>query len=614
MRKSISLALVLALMLSLAACAQPPAVVADPTPTATVTATAAPTPAAPTPAAKAAMAPGTYEVTTNGYFGEFTLNVTVDETSIVAIDLTQNKEEPPSLTAACVKDLSGKMIEHQTVEVDALAGATVTSHAVRAAVKKALEEAGADINNFSEVPQKAPIAPGADETVDILVIGGGGAGLSAALSASYENLTTPKDDVKIMIVEKLGYYGGSTAFASGSAYTTDGSAAAIEATINVAKSRSEGNWINEPLLANFATVSADSAQKYVAMGMDIEIGLTGDNGVRGYFSPNIEMPRLRGPGGYYYTEFLGKKVLENNIDLRLNTKAEEWSIKDGAVVGAKVTGLTSTYSVYAKKIILATGGMAFGKDMIEKYSPEQIGVVPYAGIGDTGDGLKMAEQVDAVMVGENMISYPGSGAFWGIDSDLSPFQFAAPAIYVNKEGKRFIKDAGISSNYLAIELCKQPENIGYSIIDSNHPNVDLVGKTLDVNGVWTANTLEELAALIGVPADALVETVNAYNLAYDEGKDAEFETPHDKMVPVKQAPFHAVVLRPIAIGSLVSPKVTENCEVLNSKGEIVPNLYAVGEMCLGGNMLYVYTGSWGVGSALHTGRIAGEHARASILQ
>lgn len=611
MRKIFSLVIALILTLSLIACAQQPAAI-QPTPVASV-------PGTPAPEVESTMTPGSYEVTTKGYFGEFTLNVTVNETSLVAIDLIENKEEPPSLTAACVKELSKKMVENQTIEVDVLAGATVTSHAVRATVQTALELAGADIDNFdidnfNKALEKAPIVAGPDETVDVLVIGGGGAGLSAALSASYENLTTPKDDVKIMLVEKLGYYGGSTAFATGSVYVTDGSDEAAQATIAAARARSGDNWLNEELLTKFAKVSADTAEKLMAMGMDVTITLGADNGLRGSFSPNITRPRLRGPGGYYHTEFLANKVMENNVDMRLNTKAEELIVENGAVVGAKITGPTSTYSVYAKKVVLATGGITYSPESIAKYIPGQEGIVPYACVGDTGDGHRMAEAVDAVVIGENMIAYPGSGSYWGIDSDLSPFHFGAPGIYVNNQGKRFTKDAGAISNYLALDLLKQPDCLAYSIIDSNHPNVDLVGKTLDVHSAWTANTLEELAALIKIPADALIETVNAYNLAYDEGRDMEFDTKNDMMLPVKTGPFHALVLRPIAIGSLVSLKVTDNCEVLNSNGDVVPNLYAVGEMCLGGNMLYVYSGSWGLGSALHTGRIAGEHARASILQ
>ncbi|MDO4548653.1 MAG: FAD-binding protein [Clostridia bacterium] len=124
--------------------------------------------------------------------------------------------------------------------------------------------------------------------------------------------------------------------------------------------------------------------------------------------------------------------------------------------------------------------------------------------------------------------------------------------------------------------------------------------------------MEGLAEEIGVPADNLTATIEAYNAAYDAGEGVEFDVSNENMLPVRTAPFYAVALNPVAIGSLVGLVVTENCEVINNSGDVVENLYAVGEMCQGGNIATIYGGLSGVGTAIHTGRIAGEHAKDAI--
>jgi fumarate reductase flavoprotein subunit len=160
-------------------------------------------------------------------------------------------------------------------------------------------------------------------------------------------------------------------------------------------------------------------------------------------------------------------------------------------------------------------------------------------------------------------------------------------------------------------ISQQEVKKAWALIDSENPAAEMTENSAMTEYKWKADTIEELADMIGVPSDNLVATIDAYNAAYDAGEDAEFETAHDNMLPVRMAPFYAVVCNPIAIGSLAGVKVNENCEVLVND-EPVPNLYACGEMVFGGNICTVYLGALSNATAFYTGRIAAAQAKAQL--
>jgi len=568
----------------------------------------------------AALTPGIYEATALGFRENVTVHVKVDESSILAVDVVDCGEYPQTLVQPVLDQVPAAIVEHQSVNVDGVSGATFTSMAIRNAAKAALEQAGG-ADAFLAAPPKAEIVAGEDVTVDVLVVGAGGAGCMAALGAAYEDFDGVRNDKSVMLIEKQGFIGGSTMLSGGGfiAFSSlDATEETIEATVEKAKqiaARKNSGEVNTAMLERMVRSMPDTVIKLQKLGMGFDtttrypqeqkVGFTNLSPYEESVTPPPYWP------GYQLGIFWQRRLDRTDIDLRLNTKALELIVDNGAVVGVKVQDKTTAYNVYAKSVILATGGFAQNRALIEKYAPANVGAIPFANAGSTGDGIVMAEAVNAKIVGNQLLGYTGSDARYGIWDDFSPKfrRLVGRSVHVNAEGLRYADDTLGDDNIEFDNVMAQPGGYAWGIIDSNSKCAPFLKNTRHTSLVFSADTLEELAEKIKVPTDAFVDTINRYNEAYAAGEAAEFGSPNEKLAPVLQAPYYAYRINPIALSSLVSLKVTENFEVVNTEDEIIKGLYAAGDMCFGGNLVTTYQGAWGVGTALYTGRLAGESAR-----
>ena len=572
------------------------------------------------PALAQALTPGIYEATALGFRENVTVHVTVDETSILNVHVVECGEYPQTLVQPVLDQVPAAIVEHQSVNVDGVTGATFTSLAIKTAVKAALEQAGG-ADAFLAAPEKAAIVQGEDVTVDVLVVGAGGSGCMAALGAAYNDFDGVENGKKVMLIEKQGFIGGSTMLSGGGfiAFSSlDATEETIEATVEKAKqiaARKNSGEVNTALLERMVRSMPDTVLKMQKLGMGFDtttrfpqeqkVGFTNLSPYEESVTPPPYWP------GYQLGIFWQRRLDRTGIDLRLNTRAMELIVDNGAVVGVKVQDKTSAYNIYAKSVVLATGGFAQNRQLVEKYAPANVKAIPFCNAGSTGDGIIMAEAVDAQIVGNQLLGYTGSDARYGIWDDFSPKfrRLVGRSIHVNAEGLRYADDTLGDDNIEFDNVMKQPGCYAWGIIDSNSKCAPFLKNTRHTSLVFSADTLEELAEKIGVPVDAFVDTITRYNAAHAAGEDAEFGSPNAKLAPVLQAPFYAYRINPIALSSLVSLKVTENLEVVNNAGEVIPGLYAAGDMCFGGNLVTTYQGAWGVGTALYTGRLAGESAR-----
>ena len=119
--------------------------------------------------------------------------------------------------------------------------------------------------------------------------------------------------------------------------------------------------------------------------------------------------------------------------------------------------------------------------------------------------------------------------------------------------------------------------------------------------------------MMGIDEASFIETVDAYNAAYDAGEGVEFDVANESMLPVRTAPFYAMALRSVHLGTNVSVPVDENCRVLDADGNAVPNVFAGGEMMYGGNVVTTHMGAYSISNGFYSGRIAGEAARDEII-
>lgn len=597
--------------------------------------------AASVPAAAAAgeaggLTAGTYTATAQGYMGDVTVCVTVSEDAILDVKVAGHTDMPDTVCGAALEQMPGRIVDAQSVMCDTVAGATMTSLGIRNAVIDCLAQAG-DPDAFGEAPEPVQKAEAEPVSVDVLVIGGGASGIMSALNAKYRDFDGVDGGLSVMLVEKLAMTGGSVMISGGSCRTAvplnDNSYVDdpeyIQPLFDYMQSRNSYP-VNEPLLQNIYRVSGETMMKMERLGgpyvtkdayNDIE-SYSGSVKINNRVTPprpanhvyrtQVEKRWLH--GGVQVQEFFQKWLPESGVDVRLNTKMLELVVEDGAVLGARVEGPESTYTVYAKKTIMATGGFARNADMIAQYAPAYEGVIPFIGAGATGEGFRALVDLGAKTIGDGVIAYLGTDIRYGMWPDMGTpyYQGYGNFMCVNKHGERFVRDGGNHDIYRLTEgIVAQDDKIAWAIIDSQNPDYELTDGSVMVDYKWKADSLEELAEMIGIPADSLVATAEAYNKAYDDGVEDEFGLKPENRLPLRTPPFYAVVLHPIAIGSLVGIDANENCQVLVD-GEPVPNLYAVGELVFGGNLCTVYQGALSNATAFFTGRIAAMHAKAAI--
>ncbi len=565
--------------------------------------------------AEAALVPGTYTATKEGFQRcHVTVSVTVDETSITDVVIDEITDHPQTLIQTPCEQIPADIIEHQTYNVDGVAGATMTSNAIKSAVRDCLDQAGGS-DAFSAPVEHAELVQGEDVETDVLVIGGGGAGMLASIEAFSGETTAEQSGLSVMLVEKAGFLGGNTNLSGGvRLFHADPEGKYDEAWVDQAV-QDEMNTL-QPFMELPFNEDLIRSEMEVMVHTNELLDEVGVNSVDawGYlqFAPKEhEEPKWFGS---YLTEAVNDYLPNTGIDVRLNTRAMKLlTDEDGAVIGASVEDKTSTYNIYAKKVILSSGGFAKNPELIEEYCPDFVNGKVFAAGCNTGDGLIMAREIGAEIIGDKMFGHLGADEIEGARPDYSLtfyYGYGTP-MYINMNGERFVNE---DKNSYAIyhDLLKQDVPQGWGIIDADNADAQVLEDS-ESQYVLKAETLDELAELMGVPADNLKKTVESYNVCVEKGEDTEFGTAIERMDAITDGPYYAFILSPITFSSLVSVKVDGNCRVLNTDGEVIPNLFAAGDMVLGGNLTSYYFDARGVGTAVYTGDLSARTVKEELL-
>jgi len=302
---------------------------------------------------------------------------------------------------------------------------------------------------------------------------------------------------------------------------------------------------------------------------------------------------------------LGVEIMTKTAGKRLYTNP------NGRVVGIKAeteTGTKKAMDIKARKaVVLATGGFVRNLDLLKEYDIRRTDVcIPVAGLGSHGDGLKMGFEVGAGA--KNMCISINEGAPVSAETTVINLSNFSGAVIVNKEGKRFINEA--KAYYKIAELCTvQPDGVMMYIADQPIYDVD---RTLRYTGPKKANTIAELAGLLGIKPEALVAEIDKYNSYVQAGDDPDFHRktlvgPLGKPVQIKTAPFYGVVTRKGLLSTKGGLATNKNSQLLNVFGEVIPNAYAAGEVVGGIIGENYHTGAY-LGSCVVFGRIAGKNA------
>jgi len=604
--KLISLLLALLMIISLAACTQPAAETPPEEPPAEET----------PPAAEEGIKSGTYEVEGVGFGGKMSVKVTIKDGKIDDIEIGKNYETNGAGRVA-LEYVSQRIIEGQTTNVEAVSGATISSSSLMALVRKALEEAGATKDQFSEEYKIARDIK-TEREAEIVIIGAGGTGLAAAVTAGQEGAS-------VIVLETNGFAGGNL-LVSGGVYNSPEPEMQAKQGIEdspelfVQQTLAGGDNIANPELVRILAYNALDGLNWLK-----ELGNEFEDQV-------IQAPGALHPRSHNTTAPLGSGIIKtylehidkmDNVEILYETKGESLIQEDGRVVGVIAKNPDgSKLTVKANKgVIIATGGFSKNAQLVMEYrNAEKWPLLDENSVSTNmdsirGEGIIMAREIGADVVDMDQMQFlylgqPKTGLLSGV------FNVSAEVtVFVNKEGKRFVAEDA-RRDVISSAVFAQEDGMMYmlhsaeSLSDpANQLNIDGIPmkELLDIGayGWKQGDTLEELAKEIGVPAENLVQTIAEYNEAVDTKNDPFGRTLLN--VKMEKGPFYAIPRVPALHHTMGGLRIDTLARVLDTKGEPIPGLYAGGEVTggiHGGNRL----GGNAVTDTVVFGRLAAQSA------
>ena len=584
--------------------------------------------------------------------GAIEVSVTVDENGVVTdIQVTKNGDTA-GISDAAVEAMPGRIMAAQSANVDGVSGATMTSEAIKMAVLDAVTAAGLDTVKWSTyAATEAAKADDATYTTDIVIVGAGGAGMTAALTAAEKG-------ANVIILESQAAVGGNSVRATGGMNAADtpaqdenefGESAGVEKTLKTARTTYADNvtitklaeevekqWadyqanpvgyfdsdelmeldtmiggkgINNPeLVEELADESADGVEWLKKYGINLtSVGSFGGASVKRIHRPvNAEGKTIA--VGSYMIPLLEKACEENDkISIQLETTATTiLTDENGKAVGVKAVGATGNeVTVNAKAVILATGGFGANLDMVAELVPALKGFMTTNAAGAQGQGIEMAQALGAATVDMDQIQIHPTVQF-DTAALITEGLRGDGAVLINAEGKRFIDEVGTRDVVSAAEIA-QPGSYSYLVVDQAMLDKSSVIAGYVKRGfVFQGNTYEELAEALGVDAATFAETMNTWNTYVEAKNDPDFGRTSFAQ-PLNTAPYYAIKVTAGVHHTMGGLVINTDTEVLKADGTAIAGLYAAGEVTggvHGANRL----GGNAVADFVVFGRIAGEEA------
>lgn len=579
MKRTLSMLLAFVMVLGLAACGGN---------------TAQETTAAATAASEEAgiYTPGTYTGTAAGKNGDVKVEVTFSANAIDSVKVVEHSETA-GISDGAIENIPAAIVENQSLAVDTVSGATITSDAILKAVADAVAQAGGDVEALKNAAAPAGEKEAKELSADVIVVGGGGAGMAAATRLAQLGKS-------VILVEKSGFLGGAISVSGGnqvvmgSQLQIDNGVADDSVESMVADFEANGaNKNNKEILTLFAENVGATTDWLVA-----NCGITFEEGLHqlGEYSHNRELAYTGGGAGF--AEAMRKAVEEAGVQVLLNTKAESLIADNGTVTGVKAASSDADYTLTAGDVVLATGGYGANKDML---TDEMKSALYYGPASSTGEGIQMAQAVGAqtanmeygkrypngIEVSEGMAKSTIAGNIVG---------WTMSAILVNKDGNRVVNEKASNRTILEEEL-KQEGGELYLLLDAETfeawkaklapagiSDAD-IEKYLEANGTTTpvfahGETLEEAAAAAGINADNLKATVEKYNGFVAKGSDDDFGRAATYLTKtIGEGPYYIVEQKPRFATTMGGLVINTSMQVLNEAGEPISGLYAAGENC-----------------------------------
>ena len=592
--------------------------------------------------------------TVKGFGGDITVTVTLDGADIKDVQITGDGETE-GIGSKIINEWPNAFIEYNGI-VDTYTGATfagITREAVIAAMREALTNAGVNPDDYMR-------EMAGDESVDltidtdVVIIGAGGAGMTAALTASDAGKS-------VLVLESQPAVGGNSVKSTGGMnaaktvyqdVNTFGESAGIEKTLKSAEAYADneaittlaatvkeqwdawqanpegyfdstelfaldtligGKGLNDPELVNTLVSNSAAAIDYLdSIGIHLNnVAAFGGASVKRIHRPVNDEGKTVSVGAYTVPLLEAACQGRDNLALLTDVTATKLLTNEaGAVIGVEAQGKTGNkVTVNAKAVILATGGFGANLDMVVQYKPDLAGFMTTNAAGIQGQGILMAAEIGAATVDMEQIQiHPTVQA--DTASLITEGLRGDGAILVNANGERFIDEVGTRDVVSAAEIA-QPDSFSWLVVDQKMVDASSVIQGYIKRGLMLqGDTYEALAAELGIPADAFAATMEKWNGYVADKNDPDFGRTSFAQ-PLDTAPFYAVKVTAGIHHTMGGLKIDTQTHVLNTEGQIIPGLFAAGEVTggvHGGNRL----GGNAVADFVVFGRIAGQAAADSI--
>ena len=519
-----------------------------------------------------------------------------------------NHQESDGIGTEAARLLPGKIYESQSLLVDSISGATISSDAIKEAIANALTSGGFDPEVFMvEVAAAAPVErTPVTLDCDVVVVGAGGAGLTASVLATQQGQ-------KVILLEKMPFVGGNSLRAEGG---MNAAGTNLEKELGLDDSTVEnftedtlrlGHYLADPELVRTLAENSSDAIEWLKTVDASFTGVKATGGCEG--RKYLHQPEGGVAVGEYLVAKLKTQVEKLGIDVRVNTKATEILMDNGQAVGVLAEDAEHTYTINAKSVVLTTGGFGANFELMASFDPSLANAVTTNHSGAQGDGIMMAQAIGADTVDMDQIQLHPTV----IQSDgslVSESFRSLGAIVVNTQGKRFVNDLAGRDVVSQAEL-KQPDGYCFIIFDQNLvDHLALSKRFIDGGYTISGKTYEELAKNMGLSAEAqqnFVNTMNTWNQSVANGIDEEFGRNNGMDDDLSTAPYYAIKIAPGIHHTMGGIKINTSAEVIDTDGNVIPGLFAAGETTggiHGGNRV----GGNAVCDFIVFGRIAGQSA------
>jgi len=440
------------------------------------------------------------------------------------------------------------------------------------------------------------------ETTDVVVIGAGAAGMTAAITAHDAG-------VKVIVLEKQPITGGNSMLAAGgmnAAETRFQQAKGIKDSVDLMyqDTMKGGKNTNDPALAMIlAKNSAASVDWLTSVGADIsDVGR-----MAGASANRTHRPTGGAAVGAHIASVLKQNAIDRKMDVRVNSKVVKIiEDKQGRVSGVQVQGKHSgLYTIKAKAVVLAAGGFSANPEKVAYYQPSFKGMTTSNQPGATGDGMELGDQAGGELKDMQEIQiHPTVAA--GSRILITEAVRGNGAILVNREGKRFVNELTTRDKASEATLAQTGKSAFLVFDEGIRKSLKQIDGYFHLELVKEGATPQQLATVLGMPPEVLAQTIETYNQAVDAKNDAAFKRP-DLPRALRTAKYYAIEVKPGVHYTMGGLKITPAAQVVAKNGKPMPGFFAAGEVTggvHGANRL----GGNSISETITFGRIAGASA------